>query len=107
MQFYSRTTSESRKRAAMPARPDGRRGVPATGRIVKLFIGQGHGFIRLADECEIYFHRGDLEDGTSINDLTIGDTVAFEHVGDAVSGPRALRVRRGPVPVAAAEAPPG
>ena len=87
----------------MAARPDGRRGVPATGRIVKLFVGQGHGFIRLADDCEVYFHRRDLEEGTSINNLTIGDTVAFEHVDDVVSGPRAWRVRRGPVPVALAE----
>jgi cold shock CspA family protein len=100
MQFYSHVTSENRRRAAMAARSYGRRGTPATGRIVKLFVGQGHGFIRLADHREVFFHRADLEDGTSINDLTVGDTVAFEDLDDSVSGPRALRVRRGPVAVA-------
>jgi hypothetical protein len=83
----------------MAASRDGRHGVPAAGRIVKLMIGRGHGFIRLTDDREVYFHRADLEQGTSINDLTIGDTVACEHLDDTVSGPRALHVRRGPVPV--------
>ena len=105
MQFYSRTTSENRRRAALAARPEERRGAPATGRIVKLLVGHGHGFIRLDDDREVYFHRADLEDGASINDLTIGDVVAFDHLDDAVSGARALRVRRGPVPVATAEVP--
>ena len=63
MQFYSRTTSENRRRAALAARPEERRGAPATGRIVKLLVGHGHGFIRLDDDREVYFHRADLEDG--------------------------------------------
>jgi cold shock CspA family protein len=100
MQLYSDIVRKNRRRATMAAASYGRHGVPAAGRIVKLMVGQGHGFIRSADDREVYFHRGDLEEGTSINDLTIGDTVAFEHFDDTVSGPKALRVRRGPVPVA-------
>ena len=81
-------------RAEGPARPAERRGTVSTGRIVKLLIGQNHGFIRLADSREIYFHRGDLEDGTSFNDFIIGDMVTFELLEDAVSGARALRVKQ-------------
>jgi hypothetical protein len=66
----------------------------STGRIVKLLIGQSHGFIRLADTREIYFHRSDLEEGTAFNDFTIGDAVIFELLEDAVSGARALRVKQ-------------
>jgi hypothetical protein len=76
------------------ARPAARRGAVSTGRIVKLLIGQSHGFIRLADKREIYFHRSDLEDGTAFNDFTVGDAVIFELLEDAVSGARALRVKR-------------
>lgn len=103
MPLFSDTLSESRRRAAMAAPRHGRHGVPAAGRIVKLMVGRGHGFIRLTDDREVYFHRADLEEGTSINDLRVGDTVAFEHLEDTVSGSRALRVRRGPVTIAAAE----
>lgn len=94
---------ENRRRATLAASRYGRHGVPAAGRVVKLMVGQGHGFIRLTDDREVFFHRADLEEGTSINDLTIGDTVVFEHLDDTVSGPRALYVRRGPVPLQAAE----
>jgi hypothetical protein len=76
------------------ARPAERRGAVSAGRIVKLLIGQSHGFIRLADSREIYFHRSDLEEGVSFNDFTIGDAVIFELLEDAVSGARALRVKR-------------
>lgn len=72
-----------------PSRPPA-----ATGRIVKLLVGQGYGFIRLADRCDIYFHRGDLSEGTSFNGLVVGDIVAFELLEDRFSGPRALQVRR-------------
>lgn len=65
----------------------------STGRIVKLFVGQGHGFIRLADDREIFFHRSDVREGTSFNDFVVGDAVTFELLEDAVSGARALRVR--------------
>jgi cold shock CspA family protein len=75
-------------------RPFDRRGVPDTGRIVKLFTGQGHGIIRLADGRDIYFHRADLQEGTSINDFRIGDVVGFERLDDRVSGARALGVAK-------------
>jgi hypothetical protein len=53
-------------------RPAERPGALSAGGIVKLLIGQSHGFIRLADSREIYFHRSDLEEGASFNDFTIG-----------------------------------
>jgi hypothetical protein len=81
-------------RSAGPVRPAERRGVVSTGRIVKLLIGQYHGFIRLSDSREIYFHRSDLEEGTSFNDFVVGDVVSFDLLEDAVSGARALRVKR-------------
>jgi cold shock CspA family protein len=62
--------------------------------VLKLFVGQGYGFIRTAFHDEVYFHRSDVQAGSSINDLGVGDTVAFELLIDRVSGPRALRVRR-------------
>ena len=69
------------------------RGRPATGRIAKILIGQGHGFIRLRDDREIFFHRGDVREGTAFNDLHIGDTVTFELLEDSVSGARARATR--------------
>src|SRR5262249_17383210 len=69
-----------------------RRGKPAAGRIVTLFIGQGHGFIRLANDREVFFHRSDVREGTSFNAFAVGDAVTFELFEDDVSGPRGLRV---------------
>ncbi|MGE5243418.1 MAG: cold shock domain-containing protein [Betaproteobacteria bacterium] len=66
----------------------------AAGRIVKILLGQGHGFIRLADGRQVFFHRADLEEGTTFNGLRVGDSVRFELLEDRVSGARALRVRR-------------
>jgi cold shock CspA family protein len=74
--------------------PPERRGAVAHGRIVALLVGQSHGFIRLSDRREIYFHRSDLDEGTSFNDFAVGDAVTFELLEDAVSGARALRVKR-------------
>ena len=82
------------KRPATPSRPDDARGKPGTGRIVNILTGQGHGFIRVSDAREVYFHRADLEEGTAFNDLRVGDAVKFELLEDAVSGARALRVAR-------------
>lgn len=65
-----------------------------TGRIAKLFTGQGHGYVRLSNQREVFFHRSDVEDGTIFNDLSLGDAVSFELFEDAVSGARALRVAR-------------
>ena len=91
--LYGRMMNASRKRANKSTRP-AQQGVPDTGRIVKLFVGQGHGLIRLANGREIYFHRADIKEGTSINDLNIGDVVAFERLDDVVSGARALHVAK-------------
>lgn len=91
--FYGHITT-ARARAVKPARPIERRGVPDTGLIVRLFTGQGHGFIRRANDAEVFFHRSDVEEGTSINDFRVGDRVAFERLDDLVSGARARGVRR-------------
>ena len=103
------TVGESRAGNVMtqPPRPAGRKAVPGrttrpaeprgtacTGRIAKLLIGQGHGFIRLATGREIYFHRSDLEDGIAFNDFAVDDPVSLELLEDAVSGARALKVKR-------------
>ena len=91
--FYGavRKTVPTARHAAK--RPSDARGIVSTGRIAKLFVGQGHGFIRLADDREVFFHRSDLGEGTSFNDFVVGDSVTFELFEDAVSGARALRVR--------------
>lgn len=90
--------SAVRKTAPAPkvtwVRPPDRRGIPSTGRIVTLFIGQAYGFIRLASNREVFFHRSDLREGTSFNDFAAGDVVKFELLEDNVSGPRALHVER-------------
>ena len=86
-----RKTAPVRKAAVVP--PGERRGTPSSGRIVTLFIGQSHGFIRLNGR-DVFFHRGDLREGTSFNDFVVGDAVTFELLEDDVSGPRALRVER-------------
>jgi cold shock CspA family protein len=78
----------------MEARPPERRGVPSTGRIVTLFVGQGHGFIRLGSDRDVFFHRSDVREGMSFNDLAVGDTVRFDLLEDDVSGPRAIQVTR-------------
>jgi cold shock CspA family protein len=82
----------ARKAAAVP--PAERRGAPSSGRIAVLFVGQGHGFIRLTNDREVFFHRSDVREGTSFNDLAVGDDVSFELLEDQVSGPRGLRVER-------------
>jgi cold shock CspA family protein len=76
------------------SRPIVARGTIATGRIVKMMVGQSYGFIRLTDDREVFFHRADLREGTAFNDLHIGDAVTFELLEDAVSGARALRLMR-------------
>ena len=82
------------KRATLSSRPTVPRGMPRTGRIAALAIGHGHGFIRLPNAREVYFHRADLQAGTAFNDMRVGDTVWFELLEDAVSGARALRIER-------------
>ncbi len=75
------------------ARPPERRGTVATGRIIKLMFGQGHGYIRVSGR-DVYFHRADLHESVSFNDLAVDDAVTFELLDDAVSGARALQVKR-------------
>lgn len=59
-----------------------------------LVLGQGHGFIRVADRRIVFFHKTDVCDGTRFGDLAIGDILTFELFDDLISGPRALRVAR-------------
>ena len=92
--FYSATRKGMPKRSNKPTRPNDLRGKPATGRIVRILVGQGYGFIRLPNAREVYFHRADLQEDTSFNDFQIGDVVKFELLEDTVSGARALRVGR-------------
>jgi len=92
--FYPKTSGGAAKWSSTLSRPKVPRGTLVTGRIVNLLIGQCHGFIRLPNAREIYFHRADLQEGTAFNDLQIGDAVTFELLEDAVSGARALHVVR-------------
>jgi cold shock CspA family protein len=85
-----RRTAPARKATA--GRPAERVGIPCSGRIVRLLIGQGHGFIRLANGREVFFHRSDVREGVSFNRFTVGDTVDFELLDDRISGPRAVQV---------------
>ena len=92
--FYGARRADVSKRAGKPSRPNDPHGKPATGRVARILTGQGHGYIRLRDDRQVYFHRGDLGHGTIFNDLPVGDTVTFEVLEDSVSGARALRVMR-------------
>ncbi len=77
-----------------PKPPAGRR---SRGRIARLAVGQSHGFIRLRDGQQVYFHRADLRENTAFNGLRVGDRVDCEVIDDAVSGARAVDVRRTPL----------
>ena len=92
--FYGVARKAAPRGKPAVSRPPERRGVSTTGKIVKLFVGQGHGFIRLPNDREIFFHRRDVHDGTNFNDFLVGDPVVFELLEDVVSGARALRVSR-------------
>ena len=74
-----------------PAPPAGRR---TQGQISRLVIGQSHGYIRLRDRREAFFHRADVAEGTPFNSLEVGDKVSFELITDAISGPRAVQVKK-------------
>jgi len=92
--FYSTARPAVPRRQPVGTRPTELRGIASVGRIVKLFVGQGHGLIRLANNREVYFHRTDIRESTSINELVVGDSVTFELFEDRVSGARALQVKR-------------
>jgi cold shock CspA family protein len=83
----------ARKRAARPAFTPAHSGAPGRGTIAKLLIGQGYGFIRVAGDRRIYFHRSDVDQGCSFNRFAVGDAVSFELLEDPVSGPRARDVK--------------
>ena len=90
--FYGTARKSAQNISAKVSR-NNPQGKPASGRIAKLFVGQGYGFIRL-DDREIFFHRCALREGTAFNDLQIGDPVSFELLEDSVSGARAQHVMR-------------
>ena len=74
--------------------PTERVGTPAHGRIIRLLVGQSYGFIRGPRGREVFFHRADVGDATAFNALSVGDTVDFQLIDDAVSGARAIGVKR-------------
>ncbi len=84
--------------AKMSRPPAALHGTSATGRIARLLVGQGYGFIRLRSGRDVFFHRADLLEGNRFNDLRTGDIVTFELLDDRVSGARALRVTRPALP---------
>lgn len=90
---YGSGRGRAPKKPSKPNGPTDPRGTPSTGRIVKLLVGQGYGYIRQRDE-DIYFHRADVDERTGFNALKVGDAVSFERLDNAVSGARALRVTR-------------
>jgi cold shock CspA family protein len=92
--LYGQSRLASRTRSPRVAPSVERRAVPASGRIIALLVGQGTGFIRLGTDGKVFFHRADVQPGTSINDFELGDAVEFDLVEDPVSGARAIRVRR-------------
>ena len=92
--FHSAGRRRTPAVAGKPSRPTDPQGTPSAGRISRIRVGQSDGFIRLRDDREIYFHRGDLEQRSAFNDLQVGDAVTFELLEDRVSGARALRVAR-------------
>jgi cold shock CspA family protein len=92
--FYGTTRTRLPVAGSGKFRPADLRGTRATGRIVKLFIGQSHGCIRVANRRDVFFHRADVAEDTAFNELHIGDAVTFELFEDPISGARALHVAR-------------
>jgi cold shock CspA family protein len=64
--------------------------IQVEGRIKILDRGHGCGTISLPT-ATVFFHKSEVE-GT-FWDLRVGDRVVFELLDDAISGPRARRVR--------------
>lgn len=60
------------------------------GTIKKLVTDKGFGFIK-GEREELFFHHSALE-GTSIEELQVGQTVQYE-AGRGPKGPRAEKVR--------------
>jgi cold shock CspA family protein len=91
---YGLTRASIAQRVGRPARPADLHGKEVSGRIARIQFGQGQGFIRMPDARDVYFHRADLRDRRTFNDLRVGDRVTFELLDDPVSGARAIHVRR-------------
>jgi len=91
--MYGQLRLVSSKRLLRVTPPVERHAVRASGRILALTVGQGTGFIESGGRGKVFFHRTDLQPPMSINDLELGERVEFDLVEDAVSGPRAMRVR--------------
>lgn len=63
---------------------------PALARVARLFADEGYGFLRTADDREIYFHRRSVLNG-AFRRLHVGSAVRFvEEAGD--EGPQASTV---------------
>jgi cold shock CspA family protein len=60
------------------------------GRVVRLMLDKGYGFIQGTDHHQYFFHRSDAD---GFDDMTEGILVAFVTVA-AAKGPRAARVVR-------------
>lgn len=78
-------------RSKLPV-PTDVRGRETSGRVTQLQRGRLCGVIRARDGQSVFFHRSDLI-GLKYNDMVVGTAVRFELVADAISGPRAVRVR--------------
>ena len=88
--FYGAGRKVALHRKPVVARLPERRGLSTIGRIVKLHVGQGHGFIRMLNDREIYFHRNSVLD-SAFDQLKPGTPVRYsEEQGD--EGPQATTV---------------
>lgn len=64
---------------------------PQHARIVRIFYGEGYGFMRSEDQREIYFHRNSVIN-EDFENLNVGQEVRFsEEMGE--NGPQATSVR--------------
>jgi cold shock CspA family protein len=64
-----------------------------TGRVLRVIRGRACGFIRAANGQDVFFHASDLH-RLKLDDLEESPAVQFHLVADAVSGPRAIKVRK-------------
>jgi cold shock CspA family protein/ribosome-associated translation inhibitor RaiA len=72
MERQLKEAGEERRRDALKPGPEEHRGL-----VVRLFVDQGYGFLRSADEEEIYFHRNSvLHD--DFPRLTVGTEVRYD-----------------------------
>jgi ribosomal subunit interface protein len=76
-----------------------------TGRIVRLFLDQGYGFIATSGGDEVYMHRNAVVGNGGFDSLAVGEQVRFVvHPGEGADGPQASTVivvgKHHPQPVA-------